>query len=72
LRGSFPGCLADEVVVKRRANVLLLCLLLLRQLPPAKLCFLLGYAETLLSHLYKSPVRLQVQTLPDRVSYKYL
>uniref|UniRef100_A0A8C9FRS3 Mitochondrial ribosomal protein S24 n=1 Tax=Pavo cristatus TaxID=9049 RepID=A0A8C9FRS3_PAVCR len=70
--GTFPGCLANELVVKRRANALLLCLLLLRQLPPAKLCFLVGYAETLLAHLYKCPVRLEVQTVPDKVVYKYL
>ncbi|XP_031465534.1 28S ribosomal protein S24, mitochondrial [Phasianus colchicus] len=70
--GTFPGCLADEVVLKRRANALLLCLLLLRRLPPAKLCFLLGYSEALLARLYKCPVRLQVQTLPGRVPYKFL
>ncbi|XP_072216995.1 small ribosomal subunit protein uS3m [Excalfactoria chinensis] len=70
--GTFPGCLSNQLLVKRRANQLLLCPLLLRQLPPTKLCFLLGYAETLLSHLYKCPVSIQVQTVPDRVVYKYL
>ncbi|XP_015738343.1 28S ribosomal protein S24, mitochondrial, partial [Coturnix japonica] len=70
--GTFPGCLWEQLVVKRRCNVLLLCPVLLRQLPPAKLCFLLGYAETLLSHLYKCPVSIQVQTVPDRVIYKYI
>ncbi|KAM9175058.1 small ribosomal subunit protein uS3m isoform 1-T1 [Mergus octosetaceus] len=70
--GTFPGCLADEVVLKRRANVLVGCLLLLPHLAPAKLCFLVGYAETLLSHLYKCPVRLEVQTVPAKVVYKWL
>lgn len=72
LRGTFPGCLADEVVVKRRANALLLCPLLLRRLPPAKLCFLLGYAETLLAHFYKCPVRIHVQTVAAAPCYKFL
>ncbi|NXN92589.1 RT24B protein, partial [Rhinopomastus cyanomelas] len=70
--GTFPGILADEVVVKRRANLLVLCLLLTRGLAPAKLHFLTGYTETLLSHFYKCPVRLEVQTLPAKVPYKYL
>uniref|UniRef100_A0A8B9VXX2 Mitochondrial ribosomal protein S24 n=1 Tax=Anas zonorhyncha TaxID=75864 RepID=A0A8B9VXX2_9AVES len=70
--GTFPGCLADEVVLKRRANALVGCLLLLPHLAPAKLCFLVGYAETLLSHLYKCPVRLEVQTVPAKVVYKWL
>ncbi|XP_021230505.1 28S ribosomal protein S24, mitochondrial isoform X2 [Numida meleagris] len=70
--GTFPGCLANEVVLKRRANALLVNLVLLRCLPPAKLCFLLGYAETLLAHFYKCPVRIEVQTVPDKVVYKYV
>lgn len=72
LHGTFPGMLADEVVVKRRANLLVLCILLTRTLAPAKLHFLVGYTETLLSHFYKCPVRLELQTLPAKVAYKYL
>ena len=70
--GTFPGVLADEVVLKRRANLLVVCLVLARGLPPAKLYFLVGYAETLLSHFYKCPVRLELQTVPAKVVYKYL
>ncbi|NXV71623.1 RT24 protein, partial [Atlantisia rogersi] len=72
LHGTFPGLLADQVVLKRRANLLLVCAVLLRALAPAKLYFLLGYTETLLSHFYKCPVRLELQTLPAKVVYKYL
>ncbi|XP_068012746.1 small ribosomal subunit protein uS3m [Melanerpes formicivorus] len=72
LYGTFPGILADEVVLKRRGNLLVLCLVLARALAPAKLYFLLGYSETLLSHFYKCPVRVEVQTVPARVVYKYL
>ncbi|KFQ24703.1 hypothetical protein N332_08653, partial [Mesitornis unicolor] len=72
LAGTFPGLLLDQVVVKRRANLLLLCILLGRALPPAKLHFLQGYAETLLTHFYKCPVRLELQTLPAKVAYKHL
>ncbi|XP_062366732.1 small ribosomal subunit protein uS3m [Cinclus cinclus] len=72
LFGTFPGLLADEVVLKRRGNLLVICALLGRALPPYKLYFLLGYAETLLGHFYKCPVRLELQTVPARVPYKYL
>ncbi|XP_075580317.1 small ribosomal subunit protein uS3m [Pelecanus crispus] len=72
LHGTFPGALVDEVVLKRRANLLVLCLVLARGLPPPKLYFLVGYAESLLTHFYKCPVRLELQTLPAKTVYKYL
>ncbi|KAM6294629.1 small ribosomal subunit protein uS3m [Aegotheles albertisi] len=72
LAGTFPGVLVDAVVLRRRANLLVVSTLLGRALPPTKLHFLGGYAETLLSHFYKCPVRLELQTLPARVPYKYL
>ncbi|NXN19410.1 RT24 protein, partial [Indicator maculatus] len=72
LYGTFPGILAGEVVLKRRANLLVLCVVLARTLAPAKLYFLLGYTEALLSHFYKCPVRVEVQTVPSRPVYKYL
>ncbi|XP_054449034.1 28S ribosomal protein S24, mitochondrial isoform X1 [Pteronotus mesoamericanus] len=53
--GTFPGCLADQPVLKRRANQLEVCALVLRKLPAHKLYFLVGYSEALLSHFYKCP-----------------
>ncbi|CAM4636779.1 unnamed protein product [Lepidochelys kempii] len=70
--GTFHGCLANEIVLKRRANTLVICAVFLQRMPPYKFYFLMGYTETLLSFLYKCPVRLEVQTLPERVIYKYL
>ncbi|XP_039377644.1 28S ribosomal protein S24, mitochondrial isoform X1 [Mauremys reevesii] len=70
--GTFHGCLANEIVLKRRANVLVVCAVFLQRLPPYKFYFLVGYTETLLSFLYKCPVRLEVQTVPEKVIYKYL
>ncbi|XP_068561670.1 small ribosomal subunit protein uS3m [Cebidichthys violaceus] len=70
--GTFHGCLANEIVIKRRGNVLVVCALMLQKLPPQKFYFLIGYSESLLSHLYKCPVKLEVQTLQDKAVYKYL
>ncbi|MEQ2232177.1 28S ribosomal protein S24, mitochondrial [Ilyodon furcidens] len=70
--GTFHGCLANEVVIKRRGNMLVVCALMLQKLPPQKFYFLIGYSESLLSHFYKCPVKLDIQTLQDKAVYKYL
>ena len=70
--GTFPGCLADQLILKRWANQVEICALVLRQLPAHKFYFLVGYSETLLSHFYKCPVRLHLQTVPSKVVYKYI
>ncbi|KAM5172321.1 small ribosomal subunit protein uS3m [Mantella aurantiaca] len=70
--GTFPGCLADEIVIKRRANLIVICAIILRKHPSSTYYFLTGYSETLLSYLYKCPVRLELQTVEDKVFYKWL
>ncbi|XP_066570369.1 small ribosomal subunit protein uS3m isoform X2 [Amia ocellicauda] len=70
--GTFHGCLANELIIKRRGNLLLICALMLQKLPPQKFYFLVGYTEALLSHFYKCPVKMEVQTLEQPVVYKYL
>ncbi|XP_074506901.1 small ribosomal subunit protein uS3mA-like [Sebastes fasciatus] len=70
--GTFHACLANEIVIKRRGNLLIVCALMIQKLPPQKFYFLIGYSESLLSHLYKCPVKLEIQTLQDKAVYKYL
>lgn len=70
--GTFHSCLANEIVIKRRGNMLIVCALMLQKLPPQKFYFLIGYSESLLSHFYKCPVKLEIQTLQDKAVYKYL
>lgn len=70
--GTFHGCLADELVIKRRGNIIVICALMLQKLPPQKFYFLIGYTETLLSHFYKCPVKMEIQTLEQRAVYKYV
>ncbi|XP_043839010.1 28S ribosomal protein S24, mitochondrial [Dromiciops gliroides] len=72
LYGTFPGCLADQVVIKRRANQLVICLLLLQRMPPSKMYFLVGYSEALLSTFYKCPVTLCLQTVAHKPVYKHI
>ncbi|KAM9455398.1 small ribosomal subunit protein uS3m [Clarias gariepinus] len=70
--GTFHGCLANELVIKRRGNMLIICALMLQKLQPNKYYFLIGYTEELLSHFYKCPVKMEIQTLEDKSVYKYL
>lgn len=70
--GTFHGCLANEIVIKRRGNLLIICALMVQKIPPLKFYFLIGYSEALLSHFYKCPVKIEIQTLQDKIIYKYL
>lgn len=70
--GTFHNCLANEIVIKRRGNLIIVCAIMLQKLPPQKFYFLIGYTESLLSHFYKCPVKLDIQTLQDKAVYKYL
>ncbi|XP_071391988.1 small ribosomal subunit protein uS3m [Centroberyx affinis] len=70
--GTFHGCLANELVIKRRGNMLIVCALIIQKLPPQKFYFLIGYTESLLTHFYKCPVKLEIQTLQNKAVYKYL
>ncbi|KAM9516665.1 small ribosomal subunit protein uS3m isoform 1-T1 [Guaruba guarouba] len=72
LRGTFPGALLAPLVLRRRGRALLVSALLGRALPPAQLLFLQGYAEALLSALYRSPVRIELLTVPAPPVYKHL
>ncbi|XP_068609340.1 small ribosomal subunit protein uS3m [Brachionichthys hirsutus] len=72
MSGTFHGCLANDIVIKRRGNVIIVCAIMLQRLPAKKFYFLIGYTELILSHFYKCPVKLEIQTLQDKVIYKYL
>ncbi|KAB0349093.1 hypothetical protein FD754_013950 [Muntiacus muntjak] len=64
LMDIFPACLANQLILKFRANQVEICDLG----RPHKIYFLVGYGETL-SHFYKWPVPLQ--TVPSKVVYIY-
>ncbi|XP_029025141.1 28S ribosomal protein S24, mitochondrial [Betta splendens] len=70
--GTFYGCLANEIVIKRHGNMIVICALMLQRHPPPKLYFLIGYSESLLSHFYKCPVKLEIQTVQNKTVYKYV
>lgn len=66
IKGTWPGLLASEVIVKRRHNLVVIAALIFRQLPPRKMYFLVGYSEEMLSYLLKCPVKLEIQTVENK------
>ncbi|MFT7808348.1 28S ribosomal protein S24, mitochondrial-like [Arapaima gigas] len=70
--GTFHSLLANELVIKRRGNMLVICALFIQKIPAYKFYFLIGYTETLLSYFYKCPVKMEVQMVKEKVVYKYL
>ncbi|XP_070545106.1 small ribosomal subunit protein uS3mA-like [Ptychodera flava] len=70
--GTFHNTLAAETIIKRRANQIIICLVLRRMMPPGKYYFLIAYSEALLSYWLKCIVKLEVQVVDDMPIYKWL
>lgn len=67
IQGMWPGLLASEVIIKRRANMIILNYFVLRRIdvPVTKVYFLIGFTEEILSCLLKSIVKVEIQTIDD-------
>lgn len=74
MHGTWPKLIASEVIIKRRANQIILTFVALRQIKPSDIYFLIGYTEEALSYILKSVVKLEVQTIagPEELVYKYI
>jgi len=68
LYGTFHGILASEIIIKRRFNQVEIAFLikLTRGFVPQKVYFLVGYAEELLSCLFKCVVKIEPQTISNK------
>ena len=64
--GHLPRVSVDQPILKH------IWALVLRQLPAHKFSFPVGYIETPLSHCYRCPVHLHLQTVSSAVVYKYI
>ncbi|XP_062493655.1 small ribosomal subunit protein uS3m [Pezoporus occidentalis] len=72
LRGTFPGALLAPPLLRRRGRALVVSAVVARALPAPQLLFLQGWAEALLSGLYRSPVRIELLALPAPPVYKHI
>jgi small subunit ribosomal protein S24 len=66
MKGTWPGLLASEVIIKRRQNMVVVAGLVFQELTSRKMYFLVGYSEEMLSYLLKCPVRLEIQTVQEK------
>ena len=71
--GTWHSMFLTKVVIKRRANIIIIAGLLSRRVAPTKIYFLTGYTEEILGHLLKCPIKLELQTVenPNDVIVKY-
>eukprot|EP00095_Tigriopus_kingsejongensis_P000127 snap_masked-scaffold450_size166944-processed-gene-0.11 protein:Tk00127 transcript:snap_masked-scaffold450_size166944-processed-gene-0.11-mRNA-1 annotation:"28s ribosomal protein mitochondrial precursor" len=74
MHGTWPEALESMVIIKRQHNLIRLAAIISRnRIPPAKVYFLIGYTEELLSFWLKCPVRLELQSGErEDVIYKYI
>lgn len=74
VHGTWPKLLASDVIIKRRANQIILNFIAVRMISPSKFYFLVGYTEEVLSYLLKSIVKIELQTCDEAsdLTYKYI
>ena len=74
ITGTWPNLLASEIIIKRRANLVIIAGLVTQSVQPGKMYFLHGYTTELLSNLLKRPVKLEFQTVSQRkdVYFKWI
>uniref|UniRef100_A0A0V0GBZ1 Putative mitochondrial ribosomal protein s24 n=1 Tax=Triatoma dimidiata TaxID=72491 RepID=A0A0V0GBZ1_TRIDM len=74
LTGTWHNLFLSEIIIKRQHNLIRIAGIVLQSLPPRKLYFLIGYSEELLSYWLQCPVKLELQTTPNKsdVTFKYI
>ncbi|KRX15853.1 28S ribosomal protein S24, mitochondrial [Trichinella nelsoni] len=74
VRGIWPNLFASELVIKRRGNIIYLVGIVERKITSAKMYWLIGFTEELLSCLFKQPVKMELQTIADKqeIIMKYI
>ncbi|CAK9797755.1 28S ribosomal protein S24, mitochondrial [Anthophora plagiata] len=71
IQGTWHRLFVSEVIIKRQHNIIRIAGIILRNLPPNKIYFLLGYTEMLLSFWLHCPVKMELVTTPNREDVVY-
>ncbi|CAG9815359.1 unnamed protein product [Phaedon cochleariae] len=74
ITGTWHSLFLSEIIIKRQHNIIRIAGLVYRGVSARKMYFLLGYTEELLSFWLQCPVKMEIQTVPDRkdVVFKYI
>ncbi|GFT80083.1 28S ribosomal protein S24, mitochondrial [Nephila pilipes] len=72
--GTWHRLFVSDVMIKRRHNLIVITGIIVRSVQVRKLYFLIGYTEEMLSYLFKCPVKIELQSTPERkdVVFKYV
>jgi small subunit ribosomal protein S24 len=66
LTGTWHSLFVSEIIIKRQYNMIRVAGIVRRGLIPRKMYFLIGYSEEMLGNWLQCPVKLEIQTVPDR------
>lgn len=66
MAATWHRCFLSKVIIKRKANVIYISGIIYQALPQRKFYFLIGYTEEILSYVLKCPIKLDLQSTPDR------
>ncbi|XP_050700921.1 28S ribosomal protein S24, mitochondrial-like [Eriocheir sinensis] len=74
MTGTWHNLFVSEVIIKRQHNMVRIAGIIQHKISPQKMYFLIGYCEELLSYWLKCPVKLELQSVPNKedVIYKYI
>lgn len=73
INGTWHRLFVSEIIIKRRANLIIIAGIVRQAVSPHKMYFLKGYSEELLGFLLKQPVRMEIQTVESirDVTFRY-
>ncbi|CAH1404746.1 unnamed protein product [Nezara viridula] len=74
MTGTWHRLFLSEIIIKRQHNLIRIAGIIHQAIPPRKLYFLIGYTEELLAYWLQCPIKLELQTVPNRsdVTFKYI
>ncbi|GAU88719.1 hypothetical protein RvY_01359 [Ramazzottius varieornatus] len=64
--GTWHNMFVSEIIIKRRHNMIHVAGVVQQTVPVRKMYFLIGYTEEFLGYLLKSPVKMEIQSVPDK------
>ncbi|GFS60504.1 28S ribosomal protein S24, mitochondrial [Trichonephila inaurata madagascariensis] len=72
--GTWHRIFVSDVIIKRRHNLIVISGIIVQNLQVRKLYFLMGYTEEMLSYIFKCPVKMELQSTPERkdIVFKYV
>ncbi|XP_053976493.1 28S ribosomal protein S24, mitochondrial [Hylaeus volcanicus] len=66
MTGTWHNLFASEIIIKRQHNMIRIAGIVVRNILPIKMYFLIGYTEELLTYWLHCPVKLELVTTNDK------